>query len=111
MDFCAAVLQRIPLRPRLLDIVDLAVFDFLIANADRHHFEVFKDVPNSALLFIGQFSQSVCPKTIRILSRRQRQEFRRSALSRAVNSGNISVPGFPDLTIIPQKRRRSPSAA
>ncbi|CAG2108582.1 unnamed protein product, partial [Medioppia subpectinata] len=51
-DYCFAVAQRLPLRPRLLDIVDASVFDFLISNADRHHFEAFKDVPNSALLLI-----------------------------------------------------------
>lgn len=55
-NYCKSVLKKIPLRPRLLDLIDVSIFDFLIGNADRHHYEVFKDVPNSALLFLGKFS-------------------------------------------------------
>lgn len=51
--YCHSVLKNNPLQPRVLDFVDAAIFDYLIGNADRHHYEVFKDVSNSALLLIG----------------------------------------------------------
>lgn len=53
--YCLSVQKVTPNQQRLLDYVDVAIFDYLIGNADRHHYEVFKDVPNSALLLIGVF--------------------------------------------------------
>uniref|UniRef100_A0A8B9TU55 FAM20B glycosaminoglycan xylosylkinase n=1 Tax=Anas platyrhynchos TaxID=8839 RepID=A0A8B9TU55_ANAPL len=43
--YCDAVKKTSPYDsgPRLLDIIDTAIFDYLIGNADRHHYESFQD--------------------------------------------------------------------
>ena len=43
-EYCKTVKETRPYDspPRLLDLIDLAVFDFLISNADRHHYETFE---------------------------------------------------------------------
>lgn len=53
-NYCLSLTKLKSDQQRLLDLIDTSVFDYLIGNADRHHYEVFKDVPNSALLLIGK---------------------------------------------------------
>lgn len=42
-DYCTMVRQMAPYDKgrRLLDLIDMAVFDFLMGNMDRHHYETF----------------------------------------------------------------------
>ena len=43
-NYCEVVKEAKPYERgrRLLDIMDLAVFDFLMGNMDRHHYETFR---------------------------------------------------------------------
>ncbi|XP_067929825.1 glycosaminoglycan xylosylkinase-like [Watersipora subatra] len=42
--YCTTVKNTRPYEtpPRLLDLIDLSIFDFIISNADRHHYETFE---------------------------------------------------------------------
>ncbi|XP_047560591.1 glycosaminoglycan xylosylkinase isoform X2 [Lutra lutra] len=52
--YCDAVKKTSPYDsgPRLLDIIDTAVFDYLIGNADRHHYESFQDDEGASMLIL-----------------------------------------------------------
>ncbi|CAH2050643.1 unnamed protein product, partial [Iphiclides podalirius] len=41
-DFCKKVSGSLSMR-RILNLIDVAIFDFLIQNGDRHRYEVYKD--------------------------------------------------------------------
>jgi len=43
---------------RLLDVTDGAVFDFLIGNADRHHYEIFKGTGNDGMMLMMDNAKS-----------------------------------------------------
>lgn len=42
MDYCVGLKEKIS-HVRLLDLIDVAIFDFLIQNGDRHHYETRND--------------------------------------------------------------------
>ncbi|XP_029635706.1 glycosaminoglycan xylosylkinase-like [Octopus sinensis] len=52
--FCDKVLQTdmYKLGIRLLDIIDTSVFDYIIGNADRHHYETFHEFPDSMVIML-----------------------------------------------------------
>ena len=52
--YCDAVKKMPPYDagPRLLDVIDTAIFDYLIGNADRHHYESFQDDGGASMLIL-----------------------------------------------------------
>lgn len=55
-NYCELVLRHSPFSddnsPRLLDLMDTAVFDFLIQNGDRHHYTVVSGKHDSAIILL-----------------------------------------------------------
>ncbi|KAK2101120.1 Glycosaminoglycan xylosylkinase [Saguinus oedipus] len=58
--YCDAVKKTSPYDsgPCFLDIIDTAVFDYLIGNADRHHYESFQDDEDTSLLICPDNAES-----------------------------------------------------
>ncbi|XP_029488724.1 glycosaminoglycan xylosylkinase isoform X3 [Oncorhynchus nerka] len=52
--YCDAVKKMPPYDagPRLLDVIDTSIFDYLIGNADRHHYESFQDDGGASMLIL-----------------------------------------------------------
>ncbi|BFZ03723.1 hypothetical protein BsWGS_06762 [Bradybaena similaris] len=51
-DLCEKVKEKHPYNEgrRLLDVLDMSVFDFLTGNLDRHHYETFRDFGNDTFI-------------------------------------------------------------
>ncbi|XP_012614815.1 extracellular serine/threonine protein kinase FAM20C [Microcebus murinus] len=51
-DYCEEVKQTPPYdsRHRVLDIMDMTIFDFLMGNMDRHHYETFEKFGNETFI-------------------------------------------------------------
>ncbi|XP_059204341.1 extracellular serine/threonine protein kinase FAM20C [Centropristis striata] len=51
-DYCDTVKQTPPYNhgTRLVDLIDMAVLDFLMSNMDRHHYETFEEFGNETFL-------------------------------------------------------------
>ncbi|KAK7502652.1 hypothetical protein BaRGS_00006227, partial [Batillaria attramentaria] len=88
--YCSIVRQVDPYRNNsyiLLDIIDTAVFDYLIGNADRHHYEVIKGADKGMLCCSIRYSTWQ-----RLLS------LQNSVLSSVLNLVMVSDPIHPVLT-------------
>ena len=54
-DYCDSVVKKkFPLQPRILDIVETSILDFLIQNTDRHSYEYVDQEEDGAVLLIDQ---------------------------------------------------------
>ncbi|KAH0618257.1 hypothetical protein JD844_017288 [Phrynosoma platyrhinos] len=60
--YCDAIKKTSPYDsgPRLLDIIDTAIFDYLIGNADRHHYEILATLPWMREVFLRLFINVAC---------------------------------------------------
>jgi len=52
-DYCDAMVKsEVPIQPRLLDIIETSIFDFLIQNTDRHSYEFISEDNRGGIMLI-----------------------------------------------------------
>ena len=53
-NYCDKVKQIPPYDkgPRLMDITDASIFDYVIGNADRHHYESFQNFSGESMMIM-----------------------------------------------------------
>ncbi|KAG2461184.1 FA20A Pseudokinase, partial [Polypterus senegalus] len=82
--YCDTVKQLYPYNSgnRLLNIIDMAIFDFLIGNMDRHHYEIFKKFGDDGFLLHFDNARGVKRSTLLRLRLLSRPQFRLSDVMR-----------------------------
>ena len=61
MNYCRDVLQIQQYKegPRLMDLIDSTVLDYLIGNGDRHHYETLGNTDTSMILLLDNGKRCV----------------------------------------------------
>ncbi|KAA8589275.1 hypothetical protein FQN60_012640 [Etheostoma spectabile] len=92
--YCEAVKKMPPYDagPRLLDVIDTAIFDYLIGNADRHHYESFQDDGGASMLILLDNA-----KRVRVSTWNRLNLLRGGALSSAMRQALAFDPIHPVL--------------
>ncbi|MGH0157535.1 UNVERIFIED_CONTAM: hypothetical protein FKN15_044800 [Acipenser sinensis] len=93
--YCDAVMKTAPYDsgPRLLDVIDTAIFDYLIGNADRHHYESFQDDAGASMLILLDNA-----KRVRVSTWNRLTLLRNGALSAAMRAATAHDPLHPILS-------------
>jgi len=61
LGYCRFVKRAFPEGPRVLDFVDVAIFDYLTGNADRHHYETYSAWgKDSSVIMLDNGKRYVC---------------------------------------------------
>uniref|UniRef100_A0AAQ6AM47 FAM20 C-terminal domain-containing protein n=1 Tax=Amphiprion ocellaris TaxID=80972 RepID=A0AAQ6AM47_AMPOC len=81
-DYCDEVKQMPPYDrgTRLLDIMDMTIFDFLMGNMDRHHYETFEKFGNDTFIIHLDNGRGVRKSTYLRLQLLAKEEFQLSSL-------------------------------
>ncbi|XP_055430956.1 pseudokinase FAM20A isoform X2 [Bubalus kerabau] len=82
--YCDAVKQAYPHNSssRLLNIIDMAIFDFLIGNMDRHHYEMFTKFGEDGFLIHLDNARGIKRKTLLHLQLLAQADYRLSDVMR-----------------------------
>uniref|UniRef100_A0A8C5DY45 FAM20 C-terminal domain-containing protein n=1 Tax=Gouania willdenowi TaxID=441366 RepID=A0A8C5DY45_GOUWI len=81
-DYCDEVKQTPPYDrgSRLLDIMDMTIFDFLMGNMDRHHYETFEKFGNNTFIIHLDNGRGVRKSTFLRLQLLAKEEYQLSVL-------------------------------